>query len=149
MSASASAPLERHRPTSPAFQFALAAVVALLILSLWLHFFLALEIEGMGRDIDAQTEELERLQRANLAVMNQIALLDAQRRMASEATAMGYQLQSPLYLVVNRPLTGPASQAPKTPFLTIWDLSAGHGALLAEVRPVGLGRPGLSLVNLP
>jgi len=143
---------ERHRPKSPALQFALAAVVALLILSLWLHFFLALEIEDIGRDIDVKTEELERLQRENLATMGQITLLESQGRMAGEATAMGFRPQQPLYLAVSRPLARPASQAGESAFLSIWSLGAGKEATAAQAAEGSadeLLEPATSVANLP
>jgi cell division protein FtsB len=143
---------ERHRPKSSAIQYGLAAVVALLILSLWLHFFLALEIEGIGRDIGAKAEELERLQRANLATMGQITVLESERRMASEATAMGFRLQQPLYLTVNRTLARPAAQAAESAFLTIWTFGAGREAAAdqaAEQHPEEPAEAALSVANLP
>ena len=152
MSTSASTLIERHRPKSPALQFALAAVVAILILSLWLHFFLALEIESTGREIDVKTEELERLQRENLAKMNQISLLDSQRRLASEATGMGFRPQQPLYLAVNRPLVSPASQAQESSFLSIWDVGAVREAAAAGTADERPGEPvalGMNVADLP
>ncbi len=152
MSTSASSLFERNRPKNAGLQFALAAVIALLILSLWLHLFLALEIESMGRDIDVKTEELERLQRANLAMMNQITLLDSQRRMASEATAMGFGPQRPLYLAVDQPLASPASPVQVSSFLSIWDVGAGRQSAVVGTpaeMPGEVAAPGASVANLP
>jgi hypothetical protein len=146
------APAERHTNHSTSLQFALAAVVALLILSLWLHFFLALEIEGIGREIDAKTEELERLQRANLATMGQITQLESQRRMAGEATTLGFRPQQPLYLAVSRPLAGQAGEAGASAFLSIWSLAAAREGTLAvaeEERLEQPAEPATSVANLP
>jgi len=152
MSTHPSALFERHRPTSPALQFALAAVVALLILSLWLHLFLALEIESIGRDIDVRTEELERLQRENLARVGQITLLESQRRMAGEATAMGFRPQQPLYLAVDHPLAQPESTAGESAFLNIWALGAGRQATAPRAAggsPSEPAEPATSVANVP
>jgi hypothetical protein len=143
---------ERHSPKSPAHHFALAAVVALLILSLWLHLILALEIERMGHDIDLRTEELERLQRENLARMGQITLLESQRRMAEEATALDFRPQQPLYLAVRQPLVRPSDQTGESAFLSLWALGAGMettAARAAEERPGELPEPAMNVANLP
>ncbi|HSJ53377.1 MAG TPA: hypothetical protein VLC52_06475 [Anaerolineae bacterium] len=152
MSTSPSALFERHRPKSPAQQFAVAAAVALLVLSLWLQFFLALEIEGIGRDIDVKTEELERLQRANLDMMNQITSLESQQRMAGEAVAMGFAPQRPLYLAVGQPLPRSASEAWESAFLTIWAVGVGKEAIAAraaEGSPDEPAEPAISVANVP
>lgn len=151
MSTRASALFARHKPKSPGFHFALAAVVALLILSLWLHFFLALEIEGLGRDIDAKTEELERLQRANLATMYQITVLESQSRMGREATAMGFRPQQPLYLAISQPLLRPASQAGEPTYLSIWTVGPGRTAADAQATQAldETAEPAMSVANVP
>jgi hypothetical protein len=142
---------ERKGNQSPSLQFAVAAVVALLILSLWLRFFLAMEIEGIGRQIDARTEELEGLQRANLSTMQTITQLESQHRMAGEAIALGFRPQQPLYLAVSRPLASPAGQAGESAFLTIWSLAAREGtALAAEAEMLEEpAEPATSVANLP
>ena len=86
------------------------AVVFLLpfILFYWLHFLVAHENESIGRKIQAQTEELARIERANMALRQQVATTYAEAVMAERAQALGYRPQQPLYLLVDRPLA-PAS----------------------------------------
>lgn len=142
---------DKHKK-SPGIQFAAAAVVALLILSLWLHLLLALEIESIGREIDVKTAELERLQRRNLATMDQITRLESQRRMAEEAVAMGFRAQQPLYLTVNEPLVPSASRMDDSAFFTIWTLGAGKEATAARAAggsPDETTEPATSVANLP
>jgi len=142
------AQLEVHRLKSPPIGMAVAAVVALLILTQWLHFLLSIEIESMGREIDVKTAELQRLQRENLATMRQITLLESQRRMADEATAMGFRPQQPLYLAVERPIAPRSSRAGGSAFFTIWTLGPGKAAA-AEGSPDELTEPATSVANLP
>jgi len=121
---------------------AIAAVVALLILTQWLHFLLSLEIESMGREIDVKTAELQRLQRENLATMRQITLLKA----------MGFRPQQPLYLAVERPIAPRSSRAGESAFFTIWTLGPGKAAAAAgaaEGSPNEMTEPAISVANLP
>jgi len=137
--------LEVHKRKSPPIGMAIAAVVALLILTQWLHFLLSMEIENMGREIDVKTAELQRLQRQNLATMRQITLLESQQRMADEAMAMGFRPQQPLYLAVERPIAPASSRAGESAFLTIWALSPGK----AEESLDEPAEPATSVANLP
>lgn len=144
--------LEVHKLKSPPIGMAIAAVVALLILTQWLHFLLSLEIESMGREIDVKTAELQRLQRENLATMRQITLLESQRRMADEAKAMGFRPQQPLYLTVERPIAPRSSRAGESAFFTIWTLGLGKAAAAAgaaEGSPDELTEPAISVAILP
>lgn len=94
--------------TSSGAGVVLGVLVALLILFYWLHFLVAHENESIGRKIQAQTEELARIERVNMALRQQVATTYAEAVMAERARALGYRPQQPLYLLVDRPLA-PAS----------------------------------------
>jgi biopolymer transport protein ExbB/TolQ len=92
---------ERHGPTAA---IVVAVLVALLILFLWLHFILALKIESAGREIQLRTEELRRLERHNQELRRQISISGSQERMFELSKEMGYVLQQPVYVLVDKPL---------------------------------------------
>ena len=107
------------RVNSPPIQVILVVFVALFILFLWLNFVLTQEIESIGREIQAKTDELQALQRQRGVLLKEISVLGAQERMADQAWAIGYRPQTPVYLSVAEPL----GQA------------AGTGTLVSETNP--------------
>lgn len=121
--------------------------VALLILFFWLHFIVAQENESIGRAIHAQTEELARIERENMALRQQIAAASAEATISERALALGYRPQQPLYLLLSRPLV-PAARGSRTDALLLpsvfrdpppagaTDPGAGEGSTTgAEGRP--------------
>ena len=89
---------------------ALFGGVALLILFAWLHLILALQIASTGRQIQIATEELNKLKRENMAVVQDTAVAESEENMTRRAEALGYRLQTPVYLSLGQtlPATGPA-----------------------------------------
>jgi cell division protein FtsB len=87
----------------------LAVLIILFILFLWLHFIIAQDIEATGREIQVKTAELKRVERAQQALRQRIAISSTQARMAERAKRLGYHAQNPVYILVNRPLP-PASR---------------------------------------
>jgi predicted PurR-regulated permease PerM len=94
----------KQRRKSPSFQVILIVFVALFILFLWLNFVLAQEIESIGREIQVKTEELDTVERRHEALMKEISARGAQQEMATRASVLGYQPQTPVYLAVSTPL---------------------------------------------
>jgi cell division protein FtsB len=85
--------------------------VALLVLFLWMRFIVAMQIEATGRQIQAKTEELEKLERSNAALQRTIAESLSQENLSARAQALDYQIQTPVYLVISEPLAQPDPQA--------------------------------------
>jgi len=110
--------LFRYRPaTGPSVTVVVAVFVALFVLFLWLHFIVAQQIESIGREIQVQTEELQRIERHSRDLQRQIAIAGSQKRLSFQAKSLGYQPQKPVYLRVEEPLPpdttsieGPVSQ---------------------------------------
>jgi hypothetical protein len=71
----------------PATGIAIAGLVALLILSLWLHFILAQKIEFAGRESQVKTAELHRIERHNHELRHKISIVGSQERMAERSRA--------------------------------------------------------------
>lgn len=94
----------------PAAGIAIAGLVALLILFLWLHFILAQKIEFAGRESQMRTAELHRIERRNHELRRQISIVGSQEQMAERSRALGYAAQQPIYLLVDQPLP-PATQS--------------------------------------
>jgi len=94
----------------------LAVFAALLILFFWMQFIVAQENESIGRAILEQTEELNRIERENMALRQHIAATCTEEVMAGRAQALGYNRQQPLYLLLNHPLV-PAAGGSRTDVL--------------------------------
>lgn len=118
--------LARRTPSS---WTVLAIFVIVIILFLWLHFVLALQIASTGRQIQIATEDLHKLERANAAIQRQVAEAESPRELAERAHDLGYQPQVPVYLPLSRPISqagddtgdtgaGAAAQASGPP---VWD----------------------------
>jgi len=99
------------------------AVIALIILLLWLNFFLAQEIESLGRDITTQSAELDKIDRLNQSLIGEIALAESQANRAEQAKIVGFVPQQPLYLITNRPVVQQADPRRDTAFLSLWDIA--------------------------
>jgi len=110
---------------------ALFGGAALLILFAWLHLILALQIASTGRQIQITTEELNKLRRDNLAIIQDTAILESEENMARRAEELGYMLQTPVYLSLGPtlPTTGPTV--------------SGSGAQGSAGRPVGDSQDGI------
>lgn len=138
--------------SSPPIQLILVIFVALFILFLWLNFVLTQEIESIGREIQASTEELQAAERRQDVLLKEISLLGSQERMAEQAWIMGYRPQTPVYLSVAEPLgqaasrtieqgsqsaaPGSAGEQAARPTHFLWDLLASQdGALASETIP--------------
>ena len=72
----------------------------LFILFGWLHLILSLQIASTGRQIQIANDNLDRVQRENMALANEIAAAEAQESMSVRAKALGYGPHTPLYLPV-------------------------------------------------
>jgi cell division protein FtsB len=111
----------------------LAVFVVVVILSLWLHFVLALQIASTGRQIQIKTEELHKLDRTNAALMREVARAESPRALAARAHDLGYQPQAPIYLPLSRPVSQPgaetgetgAGSAAQASSPSVWDALAG------------------------
>lgn len=111
MSSQASPVVPRHkRRSAPTAGAVLAAMVALLILFQWMHFILAQGIESTGREIQVKTAELDKIERQNNELRRQISIAGSQERMAGRSSNLGYDVQRPVYLMVDEPLP-PASES--------------------------------------
>jgi hypothetical protein len=86
--------------------------VVLFILFLWANFGLTQQIESIGRDIQAKTEELQSLEQQGDAYRQEISEKGSQRNMSVRARLLGYQPQAPFYLPMTEPLAEPESEAP-------------------------------------
>ena len=91
-------------PTQPPVRTAIIVGAALLILFAWLHLILSLQIASTGRQIQITKEEMEQIERDNLAIVRDIAAAESQKKMADRATALGYGPQAPLYLPLSQQL---------------------------------------------
>lgn len=96
--------LRKHRYTLSGQTF-IAVFVVLLILILWLHLILALQIEFTGRQIQTGVEELEKIQREINARKREIAIARSQQSLNTRAWNLGYRPQTPIYLSVPRSST--------------------------------------------
>lgn len=97
--------------SSPPIQVILVVFVALFILFLWLNFVLTQEIESIGREIQAKTEELRAIERRQSVLLKEISVLGSEERMAEQAWILGYRPQQPVYLSVAEPLGQAAGEA--------------------------------------
>ncbi|MBN1656747.1 MAG: hypothetical protein JXA93_00020 [Anaerolineae bacterium] len=104
MGASKSSRYQKGSSHTPGPTVIAGVFVALLILFLWLHFIVAQENEMIGREIQARTEELARIERENLALRQQLAAVFAEQEMAGRAYTLGFRAQPPLYLLLSHPL---------------------------------------------
>lgn len=134
--------------SSPSIQVILVVFVALFILFLWLNFVLTQEIESIGREIQAKTEEFQIIERRKDVLLKEISVIGSQERMAGQAWSMGYRPQTPVYLSVAEPLGQATSEAndsgeqPAAPVSageqsagrtrSLWDLLALQGGTLAS-----------------
>jgi cell division protein FtsB len=138
--------------SSPSIQVILVVFVALFILFLWLNFVLTQEIESIGREIQAKTEELQVIERRQGVLLKEISVIGSQERMAEQAWLVGYRPQTPVYLSVAEPLGQAASEATEyggQPAASVsageqsaertrslWDLLAHQGGtLVSETTP--------------
>jgi cell division protein FtsL len=95
------------RKYSPSIQAILLVSVVLFILFLWLNFFLAQQIELLGREIQHKTELLEQRERQKDALTKKIAETGSERNMARRARELGYRPRVPTFLVIDQPLPQP------------------------------------------
>lgn len=76
--------------------------VALLVLLLWLHFGLSLQITKTERRILNQRLLLEKLQRDNAAIRLKIAEAESPQILEERALEQNYRWQQPLYLTLSQ-----------------------------------------------
>lgn len=93
----------------PVLHIVVAVVIAVLLLFLWMHFILAMQIEATGRQIQEERVVLERLERQNAALGRRIAEGSSQNLLTRRAQDMDYELRTPHYLLLARPLLDPAN----------------------------------------
>ena len=114
------------RSRTPSIQALIVIFISLFILFLWLNFGLTQQIESIGRDIQAKTEELQSLERQGDAYRQDISDKESQRKMSERARLLGYQPQAPFYLPMSEPLVEPESEAP-VPAWQATTLASGEG----------------------
>jgi hypothetical protein len=100
------------RSRTPTIQALIVIFISLFILFLWLNFALTQQIETIGRDIQAKSEELESLQRQGDAYRQAISAKGSQSNMSERARLLGYQPQAPVFLRMSEPLVEPVGEAP-------------------------------------
>jgi hypothetical protein len=93
----------------PALHIVVAVVIAVLLLFLWMQFILAMQTEATGREIQEARVVLDRLERQNAALGRKIAESSSQDLLTRRAEGMGYELRTPQYLLLARPLLDPAN----------------------------------------
>ena len=98
----------------PALHIIIAVLIALLLLFLWMHFLLAMQIEATGREIQEEMVVLDRLERQNAALGRKIAESSSQEVLTRRAQEIGYELKTPHYLSLARPLLEPGSSEEET-----------------------------------
>lgn len=101
-----------RRSRTPSVQALIVIFIMLFILFLWMNFGLTQQIESIGREIQARTQELESLERRADAYRSEISARESQLTMSERARLLGYQPQAPLFLPVSEPLAEPVSEAP-------------------------------------
>jgi hypothetical protein len=94
---------------TPSLRMAIIIFVGLLILFRWLHLILALQLASTGRQIQIKTEDLQRIERQNTSLVQQISEAESPSVLADRATQEGYKPDSPVYLQTNQPLAPPAA----------------------------------------
>jgi cell division protein FtsB len=92
---------------TPPVQIVIAVFVALLILLLWMHLMLAAQIESTGREIQVGNGKLEKLERGNAALRQQISVAGSQQNMAQRAEELGFEAVQPIYIVLPGALPEP------------------------------------------
>jgi cell division protein FtsB len=125
----------------------IAVFVALLILLSWLHLIQALEIASTVREIQAKTEELERIERTNNEIRIEIAETLSPSRLAQAAEELGFRPSQPLYVPfpqssVATPAKGetgdvgtvPGSENWTEDERTLWEYARGELETLLEVE---------------
>jgi cell division protein FtsB len=100
---------------APSMQTILVVFAVLLILLLWMHFILAMEIESMGRQNQIDTERLNKIKRENAALQIQGAEIASQENLSRRALEMGYGLHTPIYLRLAEPLSDSTGKGPSLP----------------------------------
>ena len=93
----------------PALHIIVAVLIALLLLFLWMRFILAMQLETTGREIQEEMVVLERLERQNAALGRKIAENSSQEVLTRRVQEMGYELKTPHYLSLARPLLEPGN----------------------------------------
>ena len=93
----------------PALHIIIAVVIALVLLFLWMHFILAMQIEATGREIQEERVRLGRIERQNAALGRQIAETNSQEVLTRRSKELGYELRVPHYLSLARPLLEPGN----------------------------------------
>lgn len=132
---------------------AVAILIALLILFLWLHFILAQQSETIGRQMAAATERLNQIERHNQVLLQEITMAESQSNMSAAAQALGFRPQQPLYLAINRPLASDAGRAGDGRSVLFWMLSTGPETV-PEIEdggsaPASEAAPSTSVADLP
>jgi hypothetical protein len=97
-------PRQRLSARLPSLRTALIVSIGLLIVFRWLHLILALEIVSTGREMQIQTEELQRIERQNAALQREIAGAESPKNLAERAYQQGYRPRQPIYLRSSRPM---------------------------------------------
>ncbi len=125
----------------------IAVFVTLLILLSWLHLIQALEIASTGRDIQIQTEKLERIERTNNELRIKIAETLSPVNLAEAADELGFRASQPVYVLFPQSLVAPAENGntdgsePVTDYQgwtedeqTLWDYASRELDTLLEVE---------------
>ena len=99
----------RNSRRIPVLHIVVAVVIAVLLLFLWMHFLLAMQIEATGRQIHEEMVVLDRLERQNAALGRKISESNSQELLNRRAEEMGYEIRTPHYLPLARPLLDPGN----------------------------------------
>lgn len=101
-----------HVTRTPSLRTALIIFVSVLILFRWLHLILALQITSTGRQIQASTQLLQRMERETTALQAAIAEAESPVTLAAAARRLGYQPQPLRYIHLDVPLAAPTEMEP-------------------------------------
>ncbi|HNS49628.1 MAG TPA: hypothetical protein PKO09_00415 [Anaerolineae bacterium] len=92
--------------------------VSIVILFRWLHLVVSLQVASTDRQIQMSQDTLSEVERSNGVLLFSIAEASSPRSFAARAAELGYGLQSPAYVISDRPiltdgtgtLTSPAAE---------------------------------------
>jgi hypothetical protein len=122
-------PRQHLSARAPSLRTAFVIFIGLLIVFRWLHLILALQIASTGREMQIQTEELQRIERHNAALQREIAGAESPQNLAERAYQQGYRPRQPIYLHTSQPLPPPATDAQNPAAIDPDDSSLASGTL--------------------
>jgi cell division protein FtsB len=119
---------EQSRPRisgrAPSLRTAVIVFLGLLILFRWLHLILALQLASTGRQIQIATEELQKIERHNTTLVQEISEAESPTDLAQRAIQEGYKPGQPIYVRTSQPLAQPPTVAEN-----LWGTDQGDAGL--------------------